>query len=106
MATPTTKTENITNLKTEIPALAQKVREQLVSTVQQSQQLSVDAAQTWVKAVSALPVVDLPKVPGITAVPNVEAATKYTFDVAADLLGAQRDFALQLAGAFVPTKTS
>ena len=58
MATTTSKTT------TEIPALAQKIREQLVSTVRQGQQLSVDAAQTWVKAVSVLPVPDLPAVPG------------------------------------------
>ena len=87
---------------TEMPALAQKIREQLVSTVRQGQQLSVDAAQTWVKVVSVLPIPDLPAVPGIPALPGVEAATKYTFDVAADLLTAQREFALQLASVFVP----
>ena len=59
MATATTKTT------TEIPDLAQKIREQLVSTVQQGQQLTVDAAQTWVKAVSVLPIPDLPTVPGL-----------------------------------------
>ena len=96
MAT-TTKTTT-----TEMPDLAQKIREQLVSTVRQGQQLSVDAAQTWVKAVSVLPVPDLPAVPGIPAMPGVEAATTFTFDVAADLLTAQREFALQLASVFVP----
>jgi len=100
MAT-TTKTTT-----TEMPALAQKIREQLVSTVRQGQQLSVDAAQTWVKAVSVLPVPDLPVVPGIPALPGVEAATKYTFDVAADLLTAQREFALQLASVFVPQQSA
>jgi hypothetical protein len=94
---------------TEMPELAQKIREQLVSTVQQGQQLSVDAAQTWVKAVSVLPVPDLPMVPGIPgipAIPGVEAATKYTFDVAADLLKAQRDFALQLANVLASVKSA
>ena len=99
MAT-TTKTTT-----TEMPDLAQKIREQLVSTVRQGQQLSVDAAQTWVKAVSVLPVPDLSVVPGIPALPGVEAATKYTFDVAADLLTAQREFALQLASVFVPKQS-
>jgi hypothetical protein len=110
MAPASTKTENAaTENSTEIPAFAQKFREQLVSTVQQSQQLSIDAAQTWVKAVSVLPVhhlTDLPKVPGVPALPGVEAATKFTFDVAADLLNAQRDFALHLAGTLVPEKTA
>jgi hypothetical protein len=100
MAT-TTKTTT-----TEMPALAQKIREQLISTVRQGQQLSVDAAQTWVKAVSVLPVPDMPVVPGIPALPGVEAATKYSFDVAADLLTAQREFALQLASVFVPQQSA
>jgi hypothetical protein len=90
---------------TEIPEIAQKIREQVLSTVQQGQQLSVDAAQNLVKAVSVLPVADLPSVPGVPAFPSVEAATKFTFDVATDLLNAQRDFALQLAGVFAPAKS-
>ena len=102
MATTNAKTTPTT----EMPELAQKIREQLVSTVRQGQQLSVDAAQTWVKAVSVLPVPDLPAVPGMPALPGVEAATKYTFDVAADLLTAQREFVLQLASAFVPQQSA
>ena len=98
MATATTKTTPTT----EMPALAQKIREQLVSTVRQGQQLSVDAAQTWVKAISVLPAMDLPKVPGVPALPGMETATRFTFDVAADLLNAQRDFALQLSSVFAP----
>ena len=101
MATTNTKTGSAT----EVPDLAQKIREQLVSTIRQGQQLSVDATQTWVKAVSVLPVPDLPKVPGIPAVPGVEAVTTFTFDVAADLLSAQRDYALQLAKVFVPAQS-
>jgi hypothetical protein len=100
MATTTTKTT------TEIPAAAQKIRQQLVSTIRQGQQLSVDGAQTWAKAVSALPVPDLPVVPGVPALPGVQAVTKYTFDLAADLLSAQREFAIQLAGAFVPEQSA
>ena len=75
---------------TESPDLAQKIRSALVSSVEQTQQLSIDAAQTWAKAVSALPVKDLPKVPGVPAVPAVEAATTYTFDVAADVLAPEK----------------
>ena len=100
MATATTKTTPTT----EVPELAQKIREQLLSTIAQGQQLSIDAAQTWVKAVSVLPIPDLPTVPGVPAVPGVEAATKFTFDLATDLLNSQRDFALQLANVLVPVK--
>jgi hypothetical protein len=89
-----------------VPDLAQKIREQLLSTVQQGQQLSVDAAETWVKAVSVLPVPELPAFPGTETIPGVEAATKYTFDLAADLLNSQREFALQLAKVLVPAKSA
>ena len=91
---------------TETADLAQKIHEQLISTVQQGQKLTVDATQTWVKAVSAFPVHDLPRAPGGPALPSVAAATKYTFDVAADLLSAQRDFTVQLAKVFVPAKSA
>jgi hypothetical protein len=101
MTTATTKTTPTT----EVPEIAQKIREQLVSTIQQGQKLSLDAAQTWVKAVSVLPIPDLPTVPGVPAVPGVEAATKFTFDLVADLLNTQRDFALQLANVLVPVKS-
>ena len=93
MATTTTTTTPVT----EVSDLAQKIREQLMSTVQQAQKLSVDAAETWLKAASAIPAPRLPSIPGVRSVPGIEAVTTYTFDLAADLLTAQRDFALQLA---------
>ena len=102
MVTPSTKTTP--ESATEIPAIVQKLREQLMSAIEQGQQMSIDAAQTWVKALSVLPAVDLPKIPGIPALPGIETATKYTFDVAAELLNAQRDFALQLTSALAPAK--
>ena len=100
MVTPNTKSSS-----DQVTDIAQKFREQLVSTVQQGQKISIDAAQTWVKAVSVLPVLDVPKIPGVPALPNLEAATKYSFDVATDLLNAQRDFALQLTNVLLPTKS-
>jgi len=102
MATATTSKPTTTG----IPDIAQKIREQLLSTVQQGQKLTVDATQTWVKAVSALPVPDLPKIPGFPAVPALEASTTFAFDVAADLLKAQRDFALQVADVFTTAKSA
>jgi len=55
MATATTNTPG----RKETPDLAQKIREQLVSTVLQGQQSSVLAAQAWVQAVWGLPASDL-----------------------------------------------
>jgi hypothetical protein len=108
MATATSTTANNTTKvspRTDTPDVAQKLREQLLSTVQHGQRMSLDAAQTWVKVVKVLPVPDMPTIPGIAAVPSLEAATKFTFDVAADLLSAQRGFALQLADVFTPDKS-
>ena len=68
--------------------------------------MSIDAAQSWVKAVSDLPVMDLPTIPGIPVMPDMQAATKYAFDVASDLLNAQRAFAVQLTNVLVPAQTA
>ena len=91
---------------TELPEIAAQVREQLVSTVKQGQQLTVDAVQAWAKAVAVLPTPELPDIPCVPALPGVEAVTAYTFDLAIELLNAQRDFALQLANAFTATKAA
>jgi hypothetical protein len=101
MATATTN-----NNKTTTPEIAQKIREQLLATVTQGQKLSVDAAQTWVKAVSVLPVPDLPTIPGVPTVPALTTATTFVFDVAADLLNAQREYALQLANVLTTAKSA
>jgi hypothetical protein len=95
-----------TTTSSELPEIAAQVREQLVSTVKQGQKLTVDAVQAWTKAASVLPVPELPQIPGVPSLPGVEAITAYTFDLAIELLNAQRDFAVQLAVAFTPTKAA
>ncbi|HEY5248170.1 MAG TPA: hypothetical protein VIJ15_06935 [Dermatophilaceae bacterium] len=82
-----------------IPAFAQKSREQLVSGLQQGRQFSVDAAESWVMAVSTIPAMNLFKIPGL---PDLQTATTYAFDIAADLLDAQRAFAMKLTKVLVP----
>jgi hypothetical protein len=91
---------------TDVPEVAQKIREQMISTVKQSQQMLLEAAETWVKAFSVLPVADLPTIPGLAALPGAEAVTKFTFDFATDLLKAQREFALQLASVLATDKVA
>jgi hypothetical protein len=98
----TTKTTSTT----EVPDVAVKIREQMISSVKQSQQMLLDAAETWIKAVSVLPVADLPTIPGLAALPGAEAVTKFTFDFATDLLKAQREFALQLASVLATDKVA
>jgi hypothetical protein len=104
MATTTAHNHTHATPEGEVTDIAEKFREQLVSGLQQTQKLSVDAAKGWVKAVSVLAVPDLPTIPGLPATPDMGTAAKYVFDVAADLLAAQRDFALELANIVVPTK--
>ena len=105
VATATTDSSTKTTPTTEIPETAQKIREQMLSTVKQGQQLSIEAAQGWVKAVSVLPIPDLPNIPGVPAIPTIGAASKFTFDVAADLINAQRDYTLQLVNVLAPVKS-
>jgi hypothetical protein len=104
MATASTATTN--KITTQTPEIAQKVREHVLSTLLTGQKLTVDAAQTWVKALSVLPVPDLPKIPGVPALPALETSTTFVFDVAADLLNAQRDFALELGNVFTSAKSA
>ncbi|HTC70799.1 MAG TPA: hypothetical protein VK662_14610 [Acidothermaceae bacterium] len=101
-----TATSAKSTTSTELPEIAAQVREQLVSTVKQGQKLTVDAVQAWSKAASALPVPELPQIPGVASLPGVEAITAYTFDLAIELLNAQREFAIQLAVALTPTKAA
>jgi hypothetical protein len=114
MAPATTKTVNNNgkaNPGTQAPEVAQKIREQmfstepLFSTLRTSQDVSLDAAQTWVKAISASPVPDLPAIPGITDIAVVEAAIGFAFDVAVDLFSAQLDYALQFVKVFTSDKS-
>jgi hypothetical protein len=105
MATAGTDSSTKTTPTIEIPEAAQKIRERMLSTVKHGQQLTIDTAQGWVKAVSVLPIPDLPKIPGVPAIPTIGTASKFTFDVAADLLNAQRDYVLQLVNVLAPAKS-
>ena len=81
-----------------------KVNEQLISTVKESQSAVLEAARTFADALPTVPS-NLPKVPGIGALPDVEAVTSYGYDLAAELLAAQKDFVVSLASTFTPAKS-
>jgi hypothetical protein len=81
-----------------------KLNEQLISTVKDSQSAVLDAARAFAEALPPVPS-NLPKVPSIVALPDVEAVTSYSFDLAAELLAAQKEFVVSLAGTFTPAKT-
>jgi hypothetical protein len=84
----------------EMPVIAQKVRAKLIEGVQQTQKLTLDAAQAIAKTTSSIPMPELPALPGLSSIPSVEAATKFTFDFATEMLNTQRDFALEVAKLF------
>ena len=83
----------------------QKFGEQLVSTVKQTQSLALDAARAFAGALPSLPS-GLPETHGFVALPDVQAVTAYSFDLAAELLAGQKDFAVTLVGTFTPEKTA
>ena len=83
----------------------QKFGEQLVSTVKQTQSVALDAARAFAGALPSLPS-GLRETRGFVALPDVQAVTAYSFDLAAELLAAQKDFAVTLAGTFTPEKTA
>jgi hypothetical protein len=92
MATESTKTAT-----TEIPEMAETVRGQIIDGVHQTHRFTMEAAEAIAKTTSSLPIPELPTIPGVI---SVEAATKFTFDFAAELLNAQRDFALEFTKLF------
>ena len=83
----------------------QKFGEQLVSTVKQAQNLALDAARAFAVALPSLPS-GFPEIRGFVALPDVQAVTAYSFDLAAELLAAQKDFAVTLVSTFTPEKTA
>jgi hypothetical protein len=83
----------------------QKFGEQLVSTVKQTQGLALDAARAFAGALPPVPS-GVSETRGLVAWPDVPALTAYGFDLAAELLAVQKDFAVALASAFTPEKTA
>jgi hypothetical protein len=98
-------TNKSTTTATDIPDAAQKLGEQLVSAVKQSQNLALDAARAFAGAWSSVPS-NLSEIPSVVALPDTQTVTAYGFDLAAELLAAQKDFALTLATTLTPGKTA
>ena len=105
----TTQQKNMTDKSstnpTEIPDAVQKLGEQLVSAVKQSQSLALDAARAYAAAWTSVPS-HLPEIPKVAVLPDAPTATAYGFDLAAELLAAQKDFAVTLATTLTPDKTA
>ena len=94
-----------TSTTTDVLDATRQLGEQVVSAVKQSQNLALDVARSFAGAWSSVPS-SLPENPLAAALPDVPAITAYGFDLAAELLAAQKDFAVTLASTFIPAKTA
>lgn len=82
---------------TDVPDLASTLREQVLAAATAGQKLSVDAARVWTRGVSALARPEAADGVGARVADGVTSATGFAYDVASDLLGTQREFALAMA---------
>src|ERR1700692_152543 len=98
-------TKQSSTTPTDIPDAAQKLGEQLVSAVKQSQSVALDAARGFAGGGASVPS-RLSEIPNVVALPDVPTVTAYGFDLAAELLAAQKDFAVTLATTLTPGKTA
>ena len=83
----------------EVPSVVHLARVQLLRGVERGHELALDAAEAASRAAASLPIKDLPTASKIPGVPSLDAATRFTFDLAAELLSSQRDFAMRLTRA-------
>ena len=96
-------TDNNSSTPIDVLDATQKFGEQLVSAVKQSQSLALDAARAFTGTWSSVPS-SLSESPIAAALPDVPAITAFGFDLAAELLAAQKDFAVTLATTLTPGK--
>lgn len=89
---------------TDVLDATQQLGEQWVSAVKQSQSVALDVTRAFAGVWSSVPP-SLPENPIAAALPDVSAITARSFDFAAKLLGAQKDFAVALATTLTPGKT-
>ena len=82
--------------------LSSAVREDVIASVKQAQQFTLDAVSTWVDVMSKL-APELPTVPFLPARSEVVEGVGTFFELAEELLESQRKFAVDLVGVMVPT---
>jgi acetyl-CoA carboxylase carboxyltransferase component len=82
--------------------VASAVREQFIGSIKQSQQITLDAVNTWADTFGKI-VPKLPASPFVPPLPELKETIDATFDVAQELLNVQREFATGLVSALAPT---
>jgi hypothetical protein len=86
---------------TDVLDTTRQLGERWVSAVKQSQSVALDLTRAFAGAWSSVPS-GLPENPLAAALPDVPAITAYGFDLAAELLAAQKDFAVTLTTTLTP----
>jgi len=82
---------------------AAQAREQWLTSVKQSQELALGAAKAFADLTKSVPMPDL----GVAVpTPVLGEAVTFMYDLAAETLATQRDFALQVADLFKPAATA
>jgi hypothetical protein len=81
--------------------LSAAIREEVISSVKQAQQFTLDVVSTWVDVVGKV-VPELPTAPYAPQRSEVVANLTTMFDAAEELLSAQRKFAADLVNVLVP----
>src|SRR5271166_1771005 len=83
---------------TDVLDATQHLGEQWVSAVKRGQSVALDLAHAFAGAMPS----SLPENPFAAALPDLSEITAYSFDLASELLGAQKDFAVALATTLTP----
>lgn len=82
--------------------LSAAIREEVIASVKQAQQFTLDVVSTWVDVVGKV-VPELPTAPYVPPRADVVANLTTMFDAAEELLASQRKFAADLVNVLVPT---
>jgi hypothetical protein len=105
MPEPTTTTPTSPKAKATVPKTAElsaAIREDVIASVKQAQQFTLDAMSTWVDVIGKV-APELPTVPFVPARSDVVEGVGTFFEMAGELLESQRKFALDLVGVLVPS---
>jgi hypothetical protein len=99
-------TETTTSAKSKASAtktteFSEAVREEVLASVKQAQQFTIDAVNAWVDAVGKV-VPQLPSLPFAPARADAVEGVAAAFEAAEELLATQRKFVSDLVAAFIP----
>jgi hypothetical protein len=81
----------------QVPAVVHAASAALLNRLEQGQEKALEFSGSLKRGLDRLP---LPTLPRPRGVPTLEAATKFGFDVATEVINHQRDFALRLGRIF------